>query len=156
MDQLTEAFVDEQRLIEQEKRLNSKNHKLLEGLEKEFQYLWNTYNREDWEVINLGEYCARLESAIMNVVELFNDQDIDVFPISVIVEREREKSELPNPTESDLKSKEFNAIWKVIKSWDVNVPDYYEGYCGANGSHVKLILDALRKIKPFQNQNNQI
>ena len=54
--------------------------------------------------------------------------------------------QLPNPTEEELKSDLFNAIWNVIKTWDVNVPEYYEGYCSANGSHVKLILDA---IKPY-------
>jgi len=51
--------------------------------------------------------------------------------------------DMPNPTPEDLASPEFQAIWSVIKSWDVNVPDYYEGYMGANGSHVKLILEAL-------------
>lgn len=50
---------------------------------------------------------------------------------------------MPNPTEEQLASPEFQVIWDVIKRWDVNVPDYYEGYCGANGSHVALILNAL-------------
>jgi len=54
---------------------------------------------------------------------------------------------MPSPTAIDLVSPEFNAIWEVIKSWDVNVPKYYDGYCGANGSHVMLILNALGKIK---------
>jgi hypothetical protein len=39
----------------------------------------------------------------------------------------------------------FEAIWSVIKSWDVNVPEYYNGYCGANGSHVALIYEAVEK-----------
>lgn len=51
--------------------------------------------------------------------------------------------DMPSPTDEERGSPEFNAIWEAIKSWDVNVPDYYEGYCGATGSHVKLILDAL-------------
>lgn len=51
--------------------------------------------------------------------------------------------DMPNPSESDLESPVFEAIWQTIKRWDVNVPNYYIGYCGANGSHVKLILDAL-------------
>lgn len=51
---------------------------------------------------------------------------------------------LPNPTEADLKSPVFNALWEVVKTWDVNVPEYYAGYCGANGSHVKLLLNALQ------------
>lgn len=51
--------------------------------------------------------------------------------------------DMPNPTDEQRADPRFEAIWSVIKSWDVNVPDYYEGYCGANGSHVTLILNAL-------------
>jgi hypothetical protein len=51
--------------------------------------------------------------------------------------------DMPNPSAEQLASPEFQAIWSVIKDWDINVPDYYEGYCGANGSHVVLILNAL-------------
>ena len=51
---------------------------------------------------------------------------------------------MPNPTEEDLKDPVFEAIWQTIKSWDINVPEFYDGYCGANGSHAKLILDAIR------------
>ena len=51
--------------------------------------------------------------------------------------------DMPNPTDEQLTSPEFDAIWQVIKSWDVNVPEHYVGYCGANGSHVALILNAL-------------
>jgi hypothetical protein len=54
-------------------------------------------------------------------------------------------TEMPNPTEEQMKSPIFNAIWEVIKDWDVNVPEYYEGYCGANGSHVALILEKIKE-----------
>lgn len=54
--------------------------------------------------------------------------------------------DMPNPTTAQLASPEFEAIWSVIKDWDVNVPGYYEGYCGANGSHVVLILEALDAV----------
>ena len=53
--------------------------------------------------------------------------------------------QMPNPADTDLADPLFNAIWEVIKTWDVNVPELYVGYCGANGSHVMLILDAVRK-----------
>ena len=56
-----------------------------------------------------------------------------------------ERKDMPNPTQDELDSKMFEKIWQVIKSWDVNVPEYYEGYCGANGSHVVLILRELTK-----------
>jgi len=37
----------------------------------------------------------------------------------------------------------FEAIWQAIKSWDINVPGAYGGYCGATGNHVRAILDKL-------------
>lgn len=56
-------------------------------------------------------------------------------------------NKMPNPTKEDLIDQEFEVIWSVIKSWDLNVPEYYGGYCGANGSHVMLILNKLRAIR---------
>lgn len=162
MDGLTMNFVDEQRRIEEEKRLKSKNFELLEKLEREFKFLWDKYERNDWKAKNLGDYCAHLESAIMSTIQLFRDEDVDAQgviteynqckypqpspgPIIPLQETEVEQKEMPNPTEQELNSPEFNAIWEVIQDWDVNVPEYYEGYCGANGSHVKLILDRLKQ-----------
>lgn len=51
----------------------------------------------------------------------------------------------PDPTPEMLSSPEFEAIWQVIKSWDINVPTAYSGYCGATGNHVRAILDGLHK-----------
>ena len=51
---------------------------------------------------------------------------------------------MPNPTEEQQDDPMFEMIWQTIKSWDVNVPEYYQGYCRANGSHVVLILNALK------------
>ena len=53
---------------------------------------------------------------------------------------------MPNPTPEQLDSPQFEAIWQVIRTWDVNVPEHYRGYCGANGSHVALILNALDAV----------
>lgn len=53
---------------------------------------------------------------------------------------------MPSPTKSEMESKEFEAIWNLIKTWDLNVPEYYSGYTSGNGSHVKLILDALKPV----------
>ena len=55
---------------------------------------------------------------------------------------------IPNPTNADLADPIFEAIWQATKSWDVNVPEHYVGYCGMSGSHVMLILNAIRAIKP--------
>ena len=54
--------------------------------------------------------------------------------------------EWPDPTPEMLTSPRFEAIWQCIKSWDINVPEAYGGYCGANGNHVRAILDALAKV----------
>ncbi len=51
---------------------------------------------------------------------------------------------MPSPTGSDLADPLFNAIWNTCKTWDVNAPEYYVGYCGLNGSHVMLIVNAIR------------
>jgi len=53
----------------------------------------------------------------------------------------------PDPSPEDLETPEFEVIWQVIKTWDINVPEAYKGYCGANGNHVKAILDALHVIE---------
>jgi len=48
-----------------------------------------------------------------------------------------------DPTPEMLDDPKFGAIWQTIKSWDINVPGAYNGYCGATGNHVRAILDAL-------------
>lgn len=50
----------------------------------------------------------------------------------------------PDPTPEMLDDPRFNAIWQAIKTWDINVPHAYEGYCEATGNHARAILDALR------------
>jgi hypothetical protein len=54
---------------------------------------------------------------------------------------------MPNPTPEQIVDPVFQAIWQTIKSWDVNVPEHYVGYCGATGSHVMLIWNALNSVK---------
>jgi len=43
-----------------------KNPKSFQAMNKEFQYLWNKFERDDWKVENLGEYCEALECMVMN------------------------------------------------------------------------------------------
>ena len=51
---------------------------------------------------------------------------------------------MPNPTPAMLNNDPlFDSIWETIKNWDINVPTHYVGYCGANGSHVALIYNAI-------------
>jgi uncharacterized radical SAM superfamily Fe-S cluster-containing enzyme len=54
------------------------------------------------------------------------------------------KPSWPDPTPEMLNDPLFNSIWAVIKTWDVNVPSAYVGYCGATGNHVRAILDAVQ------------
>jgi len=56
------------------------------------------------------------------------------------------KKEMPSPTPEEMASPQFEAIWNIIKTWDINVPEYYSGYSGGSGSHVKLILDELKVV----------
>lgn len=53
----------------------------------------------------------------------------------------------PDPTPEMLERPDFNAVWDCIKSWDINVPGAYGGYCGATGNHVRAILDAIASSK---------
>ncbi len=51
----------------------------------------------------------------------------------------------PDPSPEMVESSEFNAIWEVIKKWDIAVPEAYDGYCGAMGNHVRAILDGMNR-----------
>lgn len=48
-----------------------------------------------------------------------------------------------DPTHEETKTPLFNAIWDVIKKWDIGVDDEYTGYCNATGNHVCAIMDAV-------------
>lgn len=56
----------------------------------------------------------------------------------------------PDPTPEMLDDPRFEAVWQCIKSWDIAVPDAYQGYCGASGNHVRAILDALARSAPAE------
>lgn len=50
----------------------------------------------------------------------------------------------PNPLPEDLKTPEFNALWDVVKQWDIAFPAAYDGRTGGEGNHVMALLQALR------------
>jgi hypothetical protein len=58
------------------------------------------------------------------------------------------REDWPDPTPEMLADQDFNRIWEAIKTWDINVPGVYQGYCGATGNHARAILDALRGRSP--------
>lgn len=45
------------------------NPKSFKDMNKEFQYLWKKYDRDDWKKENLGDYCANLEYLVMNYLD---------------------------------------------------------------------------------------
>lgn len=52
------------------------------------------------------------------------------------------------PTEKELNSHLFSAIWNVIKNWDIErTPG--EGYAGGTGSDVCEIMDAIKNHIPI-------
>lgn len=58
-----------------------------------------------------------------------------------------EKTNWPDPTHEMLDGDPlFEAIWQRLKTWDVNVPEVYNGYMGATGNHARAIYDA---VLPF-------
>lgn len=50
----------------------------------------------------------------------------------------------PAPIQEMLNSSEFNVLWECMKSWDIRVPEVYDGYCKTTGNHVRAILEALK------------
>jgi hypothetical protein len=42
----------------------------------------------------------------------------------------------------------FEALWSVMRTWDINVPEAYSGYCGTTGSHVRAIIRAIESRLP--------
>lgn len=53
----------------------------------------------------------------------------------------------PDPTPEMLDDPIFTVIWGVIKTWNINVPAVYEGYCGATGNHARAIFDAVTNFR---------
>lgn len=54
-------------------------------------------------------------------------------------------SNYPDPTDEDLESPLFEAVWEAIKMWDISRDPGRTGYSGATGSDVMYILEAIRK-----------
>jgi hypothetical protein len=51
----------------------------------------------------------------------------------------------PGPTEAMLAGDPlFEAIWQAIRTWDINVPEVYNGYTGSMGNHARAIYDSIQ------------
>lgn len=55
-----------------------------------------------------------------------------------------EMRELPSPTPEEQADPLFVALFNVIKLWDIRT-EHDTGYCGGNGSHALLLLNAVRE-----------
>ena len=40
---------------------------------------------------------------------------------------------------------EFEALWEVMKGWDIGAKEYYSGHTGCMGNHIMIVLKALSK-----------
>jgi len=56
-------------------------------------------------------------------------------------------ADMPSPTDEEIETIVFRTIFDTIKNWDIMVPGH-GGYCSGNGSHVKMIIDAIKKAGP--------
>ncbi len=72
------------------------------------------------------------------------ERNLEHDPILTIAGAPLNPAPWPDPTKEMHDSPEFEAVWGVIKTWDINVPQV-DGqlYSGATGNHVRAILDAL-------------
>lgn len=59
-----------------------------------------------------------------------------------------------DPNQEDLDCPLFKVIQSAIKTWDINVPDQYGGYCRATGNHVMAIKDAVEDLLNKRKQKN--
>jgi hypothetical protein len=65
-------------------------------------------------------------------------------PVVIPASTHRNKyKEKPSPSEDDLKNPLFEPLFQLIKNWDIRVPEYDALYSSGNGSHVKMIMDAI-------------
>jgi len=55
----------------------------------------------------------------------------------------------PDPTQEMLDSPEFNAVWELIKTWEIHAPqvDIVGQYSAGTGNHVRAILDAIKNSR---------
>lgn len=60
--------------------------------------------------------------------------------------------DMPETTPADLVDPIFNAIYEATKDWDVGAPKHHGGHTGMTGSHVMIIVNAIRAEQRKQAQ----
>ena len=66
---------------------------------------------------------------------------------------------LRDPLPEEIETPEFNAVWDLIKHWDIGLPqditeDGGQLYAHATGNCVVAILDALKGVKDDEKTGN--
>ena len=52
-----------------------------------------------------------------------------------------------DPTPEELETPEFNALWELMKAWDICTTGNYDSYSNTTGNHIVAVLDALKHTK---------
>jgi len=65
-----------------------------------------------------------------------------------MTEENQEEKNWPDPTDEMLSSPEFNAVWNLINSWEIMMPEVDGHPTMATGNHVRAILDAIKNSRP--------
>lgn len=112
-----------------------------QDLKTKYPHEWNrVIDNQSLDCIELNQLWLGSE---LNQVRQAN-YTISDFQAAISQEVQKDKCEgMPKPTSFDLANMVFHAIYQTINSWDINVPEFYQGYCGGNQSHAKLIHDAI-------------
>lgn len=104
------------------------------------------------ELANMLGYCIHIEEIKLTFMDIVKGDEVRkklvVHKLEEALEINPTKThtfELQDPTEEDLQSPVFEAIWQAIKLWDIE-RDFEAGRAGATGTDVKTILNA---IAPF-------
>ncbi len=103
-------------------------------MNKEFQYLWEKYGRDDWHAENLGDYCANLEYMIMNYL----DRNRELGPIK--------------STASDEKEDELDAPGVFFENYDYidqNKKEKEKTKFGPGGGIYNGEMDKYKSVKDF-------
>lgn len=139
-----EQFEREKREFEEKKRAEERAK--VEEEERKRAIAEQDQIREDLDKQYEKERLEDYEEAAKNPVTLPKAEVHDAYgDIKLVPDKKGFPGNMPNPTEKDLQSPLFEAIWQSIKTWDLNVPKYYDGYMGANGSHVMMIIQGMRE-----------
>lgn len=121
------------------------NPNTFKDMNKEFQYLWNKYGRDDWHAENLGDYCANLEYMIMNYL----DRNKELGPI---------KSTASEDEKDNSKEDELDAPAVFFENYDYGQQTKSEKENTKQGPGTGMYenLDKYKSVKDFINTDRKM